>query len=305
MRVAVHFGAHKTATTLLQNFLLASKGELRRQGLGYIPLHVSRKALFPAIGKLAAGHQGAGIGLTEERVRRQLLTAVRPNAQDVPPLQRLLISDENLSGPLSALWKGENLYADGPRRLLALKRIFPDSEFDYFCCIRTYADFAVSAYCEVLRHRKLASFESLLAGLKDDQLSWTRFLEQVQKTVGVGKVLFWCYEDFVRSQSGVVESLTGVNLAKSGMMMDKRVRSSLSKKAVAIIQAAEPYLSDAEHVKLANYLAEKFPFEDDGGKLTIADSARAGRLSERYARDLAELTNRSVPETGIVRRLVR
>jgi hypothetical protein len=303
MKVAVHFGAHKTATTFLQDFLRSKKGELRKHGIGYVPLHVSRKAFFPALVRLTKESDPGRTEMIRANMRRQVLASVRANAADLPPLRLLLLSDENLAGSLAGLWKTGKLYDEGITRLKLVSSLFPESEFSYFFCVRDYADFCVSSYCEVLRHRKLGAFEDLMSQVTNEALRWPEFLARMSRELGAGSLSFWRFEDFLEHPAEVVEALTTQDLQGVREAMGKTVRPSLSRKAIEILMSVQHCVTEKEHVKLANMLAERFEFEDNGGKLKIANPERTKELKSLYMEDMDKLMKASSEGIGIVRRL--
>ena len=100
MRVILHIGAHKTATTYLQRRLDAHRTVLETQGVAYagpdqLREHAARRLPFTAPHLVA--------------VRVALARARKQGAA------RLILSEENLLGPMADLPRG--LYLDPARRL--------------------------------------------------------------------------------------------------------------------------------------------------------------------------------------------
>jgi hypothetical protein len=302
VEVVVHFGAHKTATTFIQEFMKSKKPQLRKQGVGYVPLNVTREVLFPYVPRRVKALQQENKTQDPAKVAKLVLACVRPQAEGLPPLRRLVVSDENLAGSPHALVKSGQLYPEAPLRLQVMREMFPESQFSLLFCIRDYADFLVSCYCEVLRAHKLGPLPNLLASIRPEAMSWPRLFEQISSAMPGIELRFWRYEDFVHSPADVAAEMASVPLDDVKEAMSKKVRPSLSVKAVAMLQALSGIVSDAEHKRLANYLAEKFEFEENGGKLRINDEAQVEKLKQMYRADLEELDKKSAPLSGIIKR---
>jgi hypothetical protein len=284
MKVHIHFGAHKTATTFLQNFLTSQVGDLRRRGIAYVPLAKSRRIFFPQLheltGKLSHDVRHAKLNLLRKQVER----TIQLDDKRLPPVHTLVLSDENFAGPLIDLWRKEKLYPKAGKRMAILAQLFPDSDVAFFFSIRNYADFCASAYCEVLRHHQLWGLPELMASWDEATLSWPELFDRVRIAVRGRQVTFWRYEEFNQSATAVAEALTTIKLEAIEQAKKVRVRPSLGKKAIDMLQACGPFLTKREFAQFAHYLAEKFPFEDGGGKFVINDPDIIARFSAQYAK---------------------
>lgn len=299
--VAIHFGAHKTATTFLQEYLDSEIAELRRNGVGYIPLHLSRSSIMPFIGQTVRCANPAERP-SADMMKASISAALGLNTPNAPPLLRLLISDENLAdgAPMSVLAK-RTLYPSAASRLRILMNEFPRAKFKLLFCIRDYADFIPSVYCEVLRWRKLAPLARVLSA-SEWNLSWPVFLGAIAEEHPECDVHYWRYEDFSNSPADVVEAMTGCRLTSVENRISNTVRPSLTKKAVSILQAVRRHLSESEYKRLAECLAENMIF-DVGEKLSIDDPILAADLRARYQRDVRTLQDMSESSVGVVRRI--
>lgn len=305
LEVVVHFGAHKTATTFLQRFLKNHQGDLRRSGVGYVPLDVCRESITPFVAKIARGPEGARSASADVGGMWRAISEVAGQA-DSPgePFRRLVISDENLAGPALAILNKKVLYPSAANRLRILANQFPGARVKLMVCIRDYADFIPSVYCEVLRRHRLAPLEKMLDKGRDVFLSWPSYLLDIAADIPECEVQFWRYEEFAASPRDVAEAVTGVRLESIEAAVSKKVRPSLTRKSVAVLQAARKHLSDEEHARLATCLIDHMRFDEDS-KLTIEDRSIVEDLRNRYREDVAVLLARSEPACGIVRRITR
>ncbi|MDQ4086461.1 MAG: hypothetical protein M3177_00365, partial [Pseudomonadota bacterium] len=100
MRLVLHFGAHKTATTYIQSTLAASQSSLSDYGVGYVPLDEMRERVTPLAGPRRLNAGGTLRKLIDEHGDRG----------------RLILSDENMSGLCSNAVKAGTFYAEIDKR---------------------------------------------------------------------------------------------------------------------------------------------------------------------------------------------
>src|SRR6187401_227638 len=98
LNIHIHFGAHKTATTFIQQALKSNRQRLRGEGIGYLPLNVSRQIFFPDLIKIARASELTRRERIIERLRSKVLEAVRASDTALPTLHTLVLSDENFAG---------------------------------------------------------------------------------------------------------------------------------------------------------------------------------------------------------------
>ncbi len=299
--VVIHFGAHKTATTFLQEFLKSEQDQLRENGVGYVPLSVSRAFVMPFVSQSARTHDAAERPSADVMMSK-IEEATEWTNKDASPIRRLLISDENLAGPALTILKKGVLYPSATYMLRVLVNNFPGTRLKLMLCIRDYADFIPSVYCEVLRRHKLAPLSKILSGNRDLFFSWPAYLADVAAAFPACDVYYWSYEDFTVSPADVVEAMTGVRLASIESTISRKVRPSLTRKAVTVLQSTRQHVTDGEHRRLAECLIDNMTFDDDS-KLSIEDQSLAEELRQRYKDDVATLQGISETACGIVRRI--
>jgi hypothetical protein len=297
--VVVHFGAHKTATTFLQKFLKGAQRELWHHGVGYLPLDVCRESLLPFVAQSARGAEEAEKP-DPSAMWRSIGEVKRSVDASGAKLRRLLISDENLAGPALAILNKRVLYPTAANRLRILVDQFPGARLKLMVCIRDYADFIPSVYCELLRRHKLAPLGKILGRNQNLFISWPSYISDIATALPECDVQYWCFEDFAGSPADAVEAMTGVRLVSIETAISRKVRPSLTRKAVAILQAARQHVTDDEHRRLAECLIDNMTFDGDS-KLSIEDQSLADALRQRYRDDVAALQDISEPACGIVR----
>jgi hypothetical protein len=139
-RLVLHVGLHKTATTALQDFLLANVKTMLPRGVMYLRLNRMRADVSPLI---CSQHERARAAL--ERLMGRF---------DKPVL---LMSDENILG-LPGDVRGGELYTFAENRIRRLADQFPKLAIELFLTLRAPSAFLASLYCEYLRHNPYLEF---------------------------------------------------------------------------------------------------------------------------------------------------
>ncbi|MFL4472002.1 hypothetical protein ACERZ8_19750 [Tateyamaria armeniaca] len=110
MKVILHIGAHRTATTSFQSYVRRHAGDLREDGVGFWGPARTRKGLFAGI------QPTPGFGLEAARRARGRLLLQMKKAQ-TNGVQTLLVSDENMMGSVRLNLRKGRLYPDIGERM--------------------------------------------------------------------------------------------------------------------------------------------------------------------------------------------
>jgi hypothetical protein len=89
---------------------------------------------------------------------------------EMEPSDRLILSDENILGGMSA--PVGLFYPNARGRLAAVRRLFRDFDLEVHVTIRNYEDYLVSRYSEFLRHFDFLPFDQYYSRIRFDQASW-------------------------------------------------------------------------------------------------------------------------------------
>jgi hypothetical protein len=233
--VHLHLGAHKTATTFIQDTLKDNGSLLTSKGVYFMPLsemrakrHETAKPLTGQILSLSQANRPSG-QLPE--MRRDILNSYQPDR--LKNCHTVLISEENLSLYLNGFFN-RNAYSEMADRLAHLREeIGP--RLKVFFSIRDYPDFLSSVYVEILRHHHYLSFGDFLNGLCEDLPNlWTEAYHNLVQLFGEENVTIWDFNDTVKNPQAVLSMLTG-GLGDLSIR-DKPSRPSLSQKAVEFIR---------------------------------------------------------------------
>jgi hypothetical protein len=271
MLIALHLGAHKTATTYIQNALELSRQKLNQIGIGYVPLTDVRSSLT---GRLGFGRSG-------------LPAAANQLLGDYHPCKRLIISDENIIGGLKPSFVG-GFYPRRRGRLAKLLNGLGQHNFRVYFATRAYDEFISAIYCEYIRHHPFVDTQSYLRGATYKTFNWLDIVETFVKLIGSENVTIWRYEDFHAVQGQVFAAL----LDASPNLIEKptgRVRESLSAKAVQSLACLQATRDSDELRARARSAAAAYPKGPDNPPFSALDTVNAEKLRTRYEHDIARI----------------
>jgi hypothetical protein len=191
MKIHIHVGVHKTATTYTQSLLHANRDKLHQAGIGFIGLWEFRSTFTENLMNFEPG-----VFRIEDHLPRFF-------EQKVPrEIRGLLISEENLIGYCGGLVNSGTPFGTAANRLAHLRKLLAGHDVTLFCAVRDYHSFLASAYCEGLRNnQKFVTFETFRSRLQWDKMNWAKLLARFEQSLQPERTVVWRYEDF-RSQAG-------------------------------------------------------------------------------------------------------
>ena len=271
--ISLHLGAHKTATTYIQQALEQSSDALRARGVGYIPLGEMRPAITRSIGLS---------GIARGRAARRVLDRYCD-------CRTLILSDENIPGLPVPGRRG--LYY--PRRRFRVRRLLrklPRADVRIFFAIRAYDSFVSSMYSEIIRHSPFVAPDLYLKGVDIDAFDWRRVIASFVGMVGAERVTVWRHEDLASVQDRLFDLLTAGH-GECVQPPAEAVRPSLSTEAVARLVALQTHLAPFEIRAQVEKVSREFPRGPGNPTFSAYDAERAAELRQRYARETSRLAD--------------
>jgi len=290
-----HIGAHKTATTHVQDILALHRDVLASQGIDCPTRETLRRVRF-------AKQVRARLMIFKLRTYwpfRQLsqwydLRRIR-SAEHLPTL---LISEEDLLGLSNGLIS-QILYPNAEQRMRQLRNLVKGGATTLFLSIRNPANVIPSDYSHCLRTgaRGIPNITEICRSSLANPPSWTDLVRRIRKGFPEARLVVWTFEDYIANPGAYLDLLVGKPLGDWPSLEAPQSTRGISAEAIDRIHAIDRSLSRKERIKrCAQLVAEdtgrtRFqPFSTD----EIADITRT------YEKDLAEL-EREFP--GVLHRL--
>ena len=275
IKIIIHAGAHKTASTHLQNRVLENENLVVKSGCSYLGPEKIRDqfgTLWRALGRSD----------TPDEQERKLaaLAAGQP---------RLLISDENIIGGFKDLMNGPNraiLYPKAVERLARLAQLVAPNPLHIAMAVREPSSYYVSVYNQLLLSGRFQTWERFSKGLDPTAVKWSDILRPIAEIPGVAAVSIWRYEDYHRLLPQILNTLLGQPRPDIPLHMEKRMHEGLSERAV---QACCTWHAAGYDGRLGAVAREDFPVSDAYPKFSPWPEELMRESRAAYGRDIEAL----------------
>jgi hypothetical protein len=243
-RWRIHLGAHKTATTHLQETLAAIRPGLAARGVDFIPNPTVRGQGLAS--ELWRRRPFARLPILGRARMREVIEAL------VDPLRlgpdTVVLSEENIVGTPQQQIYTEVLYPQAAVNVTRLASLGLRSELTLFLSIRSFDTLLPSAYAEALKHvpPPPGGFEGLKGRLLATPPSWFELVRRISSTVPEAPLRIWRQEDYRAHARAVMEQLCGCDLGPLPEIADPSWTRSPSASAIAAAEALPRDLSWAE-----------------------------------------------------------
>ncbi|SPJ26501.1 hypothetical protein [Palleronia abyssalis] len=280
----IHLGAHKTATTHLQDTIFLRRAFLRKMGIDYIPMRdVRALKLPPRPGRL--------------QWRTRLGWPMRARLEDaIAPLRsgpgRVVISDENLLGWVRDLL-AVPFYPNMEARLRPFHALCKARNVSLFLGLRNPATLLPSAYAQQLRVRPVpGGFEPICNLALRSSASWFDVVSRLRKTLPDASLTIWKFEDYKDMQWHILSQIVGTYISPGETLPPSASTRSPSWDAIEAIERIPEHASSEQHAELAAQIIEN----DLGAtKFDPVSHADKERFEDLYQKELENIA-RTYPE---------
>lgn len=284
--IALHVGAHKTASTHLQRYLTQQREALRKGGCVYFgPAQTRHKGV----------QLGVHLGLSDAKAR---------NGADIPTHlrrmsrgKRLLLSEENLLGSLldkTGKMSQPSLYSTAAGRLAKWVRDFAPHRVHMFLCVRDPAAFLVSSYSQSLMGGTICGWQQFIENMTFRYVDWQGLVTDLTATCGAASFTVWRYEDYAQLGPELVTRLAGTDLGLSPRA-SMRVHSGLSAQAV---DASVEWYNQGHRGRIGAIAREDFPISDSCPAFDPWDKKAKARSAKLYAKQIDGI--RALPNVTVL-----
>ena len=275
MHIRLHIGAHKTATTHLQDFLEPHQEYLAGAGITYISRRKFRSS------RIRRQVEAAYLDTTSNIFpKKNLKTLFAENGYDS---NRILISDEDIIGSSFNLIRA--MYPNHRLRLFPWRALLDEGKIEFYLSIRNYRDLLPSAYSQALRDGDIIpDFDIFRNHWLQAEPSWYKLLLSLRKLLPDSKITVWSFERYIQHPEIILKEFTGLSFTNVMRNTPAETRR-LSVEALDAVRKLDPALPKAERRRLIAQLAKTFagsPFDP------LSDNEK-NILSERYRLDCEKI----------------
>jgi len=286
--IYLHLGAHKTATTYLQDLMGQNQGRIAQSGRAYWLRKQIRGDIEYGFRILAKREMEDGlIAKLAERMtgRSEAMEGLR---QKLSVPMDAMISEENILGhPYQSL--DGRLYPNAKTRLRHFREATGIRDCEIFLCVREYSTFLSSLFVEALRHGYFASISDFKTRCGKTAGQWLSLVQDIHSVFPGSKIVVWQYEDFVRMEPLIVKRLTGLELGDLDPLATGNVKQGASAMAVEQQCAQASTLSSPERVLRMAANEERFPPARFPQKFNPWSEAEATAMRSCYVDDVTAI----------------
>jgi hypothetical protein len=284
MKIHVHLGVHKTATTFIQSQLHDNRALLSGGRIGFAGIWAIRRKFTVPFDRMSWFDP-----IWKPVTRRYLGKRLNAILSAQKKANTFILSDENLLGLISANYWFGRLYPNAGMRVGMLDGLMKEHDVRYFMAIRRYPDYLTSSWLQLASRGKAPPFEKYRARFGPEKHGWAEIVGEIVRTCGPERLTVWTYDWFNEDPSRVFGVLApGVKFAVPEQELRRDVLPSLTLKGLKVITQLEEHLSDAE-LKEMSRLIRNFPFEEPNPRLEITDPALLAAYEEKYQLDLNKI----------------
>jgi len=276
-KIAVHVGAHKTGTSLIQKYMRDKPDQLEPFGVRVI----------------SRSDTNTLIGWGKTLIDKPALLSDRLDAESAEEGARYVIaSHENTLGR-PHLPSGEHLYPEAATRIAALAGILRRRQATVIMYLRPQADFLESYYLQLVQQGGSLTFDQWLDRVDFGLVSWRPVVEMLRHSMGTDRVAIGDFEEIRAGQdaflAGFFERVDPP--IKVQPRYSARRNLSISDKGLRIALAANPHLRTADEKKqMRAFLQKHFSNAKYPRPVLFSDEQRTA-LAVRYADEYRDLVS--------------
>lgn len=203
MDVILHLGAHRTATTHFQHMMGHNGTDLARRGLAYWGPKRTRTGLFHGL----YGSSEAVLPWQKDRAKKRIRLRARQHDQD--GMRQLVVSEENMLGPLRAVVEGPTLYPGAGAHVARFAEGFGDHPLTLGLGIRCYDAWWASVLAFRLPRGGPLPKPALLERMITQPRRWRHVIADVARAAPQARLLVWTHEARADDPVALLRAVTG------------------------------------------------------------------------------------------------
>ncbi len=227
-KIVLHIGAHKTATTHLQQSIEGARGALLAQGIRYFgpkqlrgdqPTVLQRFDLPGAKGSLGDYYEAYG--------------------EMIEDGHRLAISEENVSGSVLNRFAKvpEPIYPKTEERLSDLAKKIAPQGLDICLGIRQPTSYLNSAFSQHLMSGGAVPLKKFVWKNPPRIVDWAEYVARIAALDGVRSITVWRYEDYAKVFPQIIAAFLGQRALPLVIPLDRIIHQGVSQEAAAQMES--------------------------------------------------------------------
>ena len=279
--VVLHIGAHKTASTHLQQAVRAQRRALLAEGVGFFGPPHFRSARF------AFREVMAWRGPVERLRRRHAPGLVGKHSA----MRRLVLSEENILGGAhdADMFEQGRLYPRAGARTARFIAAAGAQRVTLFLAVRDPASFLMSAYSQKLLSGHPMPFDSFIGTLDPAQLSWAELLARLLSVSGVEGCVLWRFEDYPAIAPRVLDAMLAPAGAAQVPLPEQPAHQGLSARAQDEVMRWLRAGGRGDAAQAARRARRTFPKSAGEPGFAPFEPATLTATAQAYARDMARI----------------
>ncbi|MEP2781554.1 MAG: hypothetical protein ABJO67_06955 [Pseudoruegeria sp.] len=283
LKVFLHVGAHKTASTHFQKILENSADALAQAGVRYVG---------PSFLRSTGLSLRRYLGISERGSARASQAAMEELAGDC---RCVFLSEENLLGHMYQ-GDGSEFVPPYPKADLRIEQIvngLPNCDVNLLLSVRDPASYFVSTYSQALMRGDYRRFSDFASDVRPEEMEWSNLIRRLRLIPDLNDLFVWRHEDYPAVLPKVFGQISSNVQKPSSLRKNKTVHGGLSRTAVAVaLTWAEETPDDSSLGKVAR---RSFPV----GDAHPAYSPWPQEIAEASARAYEDDLNLIADENGI------
>lgn len=276
MKLHLHLGAHKTATTHFQNVMLCNR-DLYEEQTHYVPMDEFRENITHDSRLLNPRCNEEVDGYLEQLKRTEK--------------QNLIISEENILGDAKDIYRSTQLYCKMQERSSRLSDFVSRfSDATIWISIRSMDAFIPSLYCESLLHWRFRRFSQVFSGQYEQ--SWIPVVLVLRDSFPNAKINVIPYETYGAVLPKWLEVMTGIKVGWN-LQENERPRVSLNSLALRVMNVAHLFIPPSKGPGVLQAMSRHFAEKGMGGNYSPFNESVASDLKSLYTKDLEKIESLS------------
>lgn len=280
--IRIHLGAHKTATTHLQDSLALKERELRNNGIFYLPREKFRERIKKACVERKLKRLWLPF-LKRAYLSQLLMSGCKRH-------EKLIISEENILGNCAEVCAIDPYYHTYPSFIRILSNLAPTT---LYLSIRSFDKVFSGAYATALRfipHFAIDQQRRVLQQLEAGVMpSWIPLISRLLDQYPNAELKIWCQEEYALQPQFFINELLGfseINLPEIGRTSDTETPNYKGVEVVEKIVTDVNFVQDELWPQRCKEIFENYKALSGHSKYSFLDAETQGKLKDLYLTEL-------------------